>query len=102
MGHYDDAYAYEEMRCLGCGKKTRSCRCKNGPFVKGYESEKKLHVENVVPELTGDLGYADVWHEGTKSFYHAKLLRKLTPEEALKHPDDDETDLSPNIILGNG
>jgi hypothetical protein len=28
------------------------------------------------------LGVADVYHEGTKSFYRAGLLKKLTPEEA--------------------
>lgn len=43
MGHYDDDYTYEEFRCLKCNEKTRACRCKNGPFVKGYGSEKRLH-----------------------------------------------------------
>jgi hypothetical protein len=31
--------------------------------------------------VTEDLGEADVWHQGTKSFYRAQLLKKLTPED---------------------
>lgn len=27
-------------------------------------------------------GVADMWHEGTKSFYRAGIIKKLTPEEA--------------------
>jgi len=34
-----------------------------------------------------DLGMADVWHEGSKSFYRARLVTKITPEEALDEPD---------------
>lgn len=34
------------------------------------------------PDLTASgEHYADVWHEGSRGYYHAKLLRKLTPEE---------------------
>lgn len=33
-----------------------------------------------------DLGIADVWHEGSKSFHRAKLLKKITEEEALHSP----------------
>jgi hypothetical protein len=34
------------------------------------------------PDLTASgEHYADVWHEGSQGYYHAKLLRKLTPEE---------------------
>lgn len=35
-----------------------------------------------------DMGYADVWHQGTRSYYYAKLLRKLTPEEAEFDPTE--------------
>lgn len=31
---------------------------------------------------------ADVWHEGSRSFYRARLLKKLTPEEALLGPSE--------------
>lgn len=31
-----------------------------------------------------NLGTADVWHEGSRSFYTALLLHRLTPEEALR------------------
>lgn len=48
-----------------------------------------------------DLGEADVWHEGSQSFYHARLLRKLTPEEALALPPeiegDDEVRKTPGV-----
>ena len=37
-----------------------------------------------VPEV--DLGTADVYHNGTKSFYRAKLLKKLTAEEIEGQP----------------
>ena len=42
----------------------------------------------VIPKPVGleDLGTADVWHEGTKSYYRAKLLKKLTPEEVNFDP----------------
>src|SRR6266403_3509564 len=33
-----------------------------------------------------DLGEADVWHNGSESFYRARLLKKLTREEALVDP----------------
>jgi hypothetical protein len=33
--------------------------------------------------ITEDIGNADVYHEGTKKFYNAQLLRKLTLEEFL-------------------
>lgn len=42
------------------------------------------------PTAETDLGNADVWHEGTKSFYNAKLLKKLTSEEATFDPYDSE------------
>lgn len=35
------------------------------------------------------LGTADVWHNGTKSYYRAKLLKKLTTEEALFDPTEE-------------
>lgn len=36
------------------------------------------------PTATQDLeGEADVWHQGSKSFYRAKLIKKLTPEEVF-------------------
>jgi uncharacterized protein YjiS (DUF1127 family) len=45
---------------------------------------------------------ADVWHEGSQSFYRAKLLHKLTPEEVdaappaqTKRLDSDESRLTP-------
>ncbi len=31
----------------------------------------------------------DVWHEGTKSFYLAAIVKKLSDQEALGHPLDD-------------
>lgn len=34
------------------------------------------------PTATKDLGTAAVYHNGTKSFYEAKLLKKITQEEA--------------------
>jgi hypothetical protein len=38
------------------------------------------------------LGIADVWHEGTKSFYRARLLKKLTHEEVFRSPLDEARD----------
>lgn len=35
------------------------------------------------------LGTADMWHNGTKSYYRAKLLKKLTMEEALFDPTEE-------------
>lgn len=46
----------------------------------------------VLGAAQGGLGKADVWHEGSLSFYHAQLLRKLTPEEALALPPEIEGD----------
>jgi hypothetical protein len=31
--------------------------------------------------------YATVWHEGSKAFYYAKLLHKMTPEELRAEED---------------
>jgi len=43
---------------------------------------KAYHDPVLEPDLTASgEHYADVWHEGSQSYYHAKLLRKLTPEE---------------------
>jgi len=36
----------------------------------------------------GEQQIADVWHEGSKSFYRAQLLEKLTPEQALHDPTE--------------
>ncbi len=33
-------------------------------------------------------GEADVWHEGSKSFYRATLLHKLTPEDVFSEPPE--------------
>lgn len=43
----------------------------------------------VEPVKTPDLGEADVWHRGTRSYYRARLLKKLTLNEALFDPTDD-------------
>lgn len=37
------------------------------------------------------LGTADVWHQGSRSFYRAKLLKKLTITEASFDPTDPES-----------
>lgn len=45
----------------------------------------RLQEGEAIPTLffeSSELGTADVYHEGTKSFYHAALIKKLTPEEA--------------------
>jgi hypothetical protein len=49
---------------------------------------------------------ADVWHEGSQSFYRAKLLYKLTPEEVdaappaqTKRLDSDESRLTPKGLF---
>jgi len=47
------------------------------------------YERDVAYDTDETLGEADVWHEGTKSFYRAKLLKRLTPEEALFDPTDD-------------
>lgn len=47
------------------------------------------------------LGEADVWHEGSQSFYRAKLLKKLTPEDAMVVPPEvdspSELDIDPVV-----
>lgn len=35
-----------------------------------------------------DVTEADVWHEGSRSFYRAKLLHRLTPEAAFSEPPE--------------
>jgi hypothetical protein len=40
-----------------------------------------------------DLGIADVWHNGTKSYYRAKLLKKLTTAEALFDPTEEPVEI---------
>jgi hypothetical protein len=35
-------------------------------------------VDSKINEL---LGEADVWHEGSRSFYRARLMHKLTPQQ---------------------
>ena len=37
------------------------------------------------PTAEEDFGEADVWHNGTRSFYRAKLLKKLT-EKDMEEP----------------
>lgn len=39
-------------------------------------------------EPESELGNADVYHEGTKSFYYAKLLKKITVEQAAFDPGE--------------
>jgi hypothetical protein len=61
------ALAWEMANALSIGAKTRT------------ESELRTALEAVLkPE---EYGEADVWHEGSRSFYRANLLYKLTPEE---------------------
>jgi hypothetical protein len=38
-----------------------------------------MYYAAIVPKE--DLGLATVWHEGSKSFYNARLLRKMDAEE---------------------
>lgn len=46
-----------------------------------------------------ELGIADVWHEGSQSFYQAKLLKKISSEDALMVPPEvdspSELDIDP-------
>lgn len=48
---------------------------------------------------SNELGIADVWHEGSQSFYEAKLLKKISPEVALMMPPEldspSELDIDP-------
>jgi hypothetical protein len=41
------------------------------------------------PTAEPDLGVADVWHQGSRSYYRAQLLKKLTPEEAEFDPTEE-------------
>ena len=36
-----------------------------------------------------NLGIAAVWHQGSRSYYRAQLLKKLTPEEAELDPTEE-------------
>lgn len=61
---------------------------------RGFALSRDEAIENglvairTLPPAQGDEHIADVWHEGSKSFYRAKLLKQLTSEEALHHPLD--------------
>lgn len=56
-------------------------------------------------DVESDLGLATVWHEGSQSFYDAKLLRKMSREEVCReelaaggeNPDVDDTSKSKQI-----
>ena len=50
--------------------------------------EKAKNNAPAVPQEPLDITEADVWHEGSKSFYRAKLLRRLTPGEAFSEPPE--------------
>lgn len=58
------------------------CKGKITPSQEQWETTQKAAQE---PALTEE---ADVWHEGSKSFYRAKLLHKLTPGEVFSGPPE--------------
>jgi hypothetical protein len=56
------------------GVKGEHYPCKPDIFEATYEK---------VPENSEPLGEADVWHAGSRSYYHALLLRRLTREDVI-------------------
>lgn len=56
------------------GVKGEHYPCKPDIFEATYEK---------MPENSEPLGEADVWHAGSRSYYHALLLRRLTREEVI-------------------
>jgi hypothetical protein len=58
---------------------------------RGLSEGQADRVRGMIREMInapGELGIADVWHEGSKSYYRAKLFKKLTPEEAEFDPTE--------------
>lgn len=55
-----------------------------------YGDFEKMNSASLIPSVQPDLGEADVWHNGSRSYYRARLLKRLTPEEANFDPTDPE------------
>lgn len=55
--------------------------------IKVAADVREIIQEELNPEPT--LGTADVWHQGSKQHYRARLLEKITPEQFYFDPTEE-------------